>query len=125
MIYRFDPTKDPRWAEFVAHHPKASVFHSVGWLQALESTYGYEPVVFTTSPATEELRNGLVVCRVESYITGRRLVSLPFSDHCEPLCNSSEEADYLICNFREALENQKWKYVEVSPTYDNFSQILR
>jgi len=125
MIYRLDPTKDARWAEFVARHPKASVFHSVGWLQALESTYGYEPMVFTTSPPTEELKNGLAVCRVESYITGRRLVSLPFSDHCEPLCDSKEESDDLICNFRDALENQNLKYVEVRPTDDNFSETLR
>ena len=124
MIYRIDPTKDLRWTEFVKRHPKASVFHSVGWLQALQSTYGYEPLVFTTSPPTEELKNGLVVCRVESFITGRRLVSLPFSDHCEPLCDSNEESDYLICNFQAALENQKLKYVEVRPTDDNFSQTL-
>jgi hypothetical protein len=125
MIYRLDPTKDARWTEFVKRHPKASVFHSVGWLRALESTYGYEPLVFTTSPPTEELKNGLAVCRVESYITGRRLVSLPFSDHCEPLCDSKEESDDLLCNFRAALENQNLKYVEVRPADDNFSETLR
>jgi Acetyltransferase (GNAT) domain len=124
MIYRIDPTKDARWTEFVKRHPKASVFHSVGWLQALGSTYGYEPVVFTTSPPTEALKNGLVFCRVDSFITGRRLVSLPFSDHCEPLCDSNEESDNLICNFQAALKNQKVKYVEVRPADDTFSQTL-
>jgi len=81
-------------------------------------------MVFTTSPATEELKNGLAVCLVESYITGRRFVSLPFSDHCEPLCDSKEESDDLIRNFREA-GNQNLKYVEVRPTDDNFSETLR
>jgi hypothetical protein len=122
MIYQIDPAKDPQWAEFVKRHPKASVFHSVGWLQALQSTYGYEPMVFTTSPPTEQLKNGLVFCRVESFITGRRLVSLPFSDHCEPLCESVEDSDKLISNFQAALEHQKVKYVEVRPTDDTFSQ---
>ena len=60
--YQLDPTQDPRWAELVERHPKASVFHSVGWLQVLRQTYGYEPVAFTTSPPNSELKNGLVFC---------------------------------------------------------------
>ena len=42
-FYQIDPTQDARWAEFVGKHPSASVFHTVGWLKALRSTYGYEP----------------------------------------------------------------------------------
>src|SRR5215467_14482639 len=85
--YQLDPIKDLRWAALVEKHPHASVFHSVAWLQALRNTYGYEPVVFTTSPPHAELTNAMVFCRIESWLTGRRLVSLPFSDHCEPLCD--------------------------------------
>ena len=48
-FYQIDPTKDARWAELVERHPKASVFHTVGWLKTLRRTYGYEPVAFTTS----------------------------------------------------------------------------
>src|SRR5215469_14248266 len=94
--YQFDPTQDPRWAELVNRHPKASVFHSVAWLKALRRTYGYEPVAFTTSSPIGELKNGLVFCRINSWLTGCRLVSLPFSDHCEPLCDSVDELDFLI-----------------------------
>jgi hypothetical protein len=32
----------------------------------------------------------LVFCRVRSWLTGRRSISLPFSDHCEPLVESHE-----------------------------------
>jgi hypothetical protein len=74
-FYQVDPTKDVRWAQLVDRHPRASVFHTVGWLQALRRTYGYEPVVFTTSSPTGDLENGLVFCRIKSWLTGRRLVS--------------------------------------------------
>src|SRR5262244_2773877 len=94
--YQLDPIQDPRWAHLLEKHPKASVFHSVAWLRALRCTYGYEPVVFTTSPATSELKNGIVFCRVHSWLTGRRLVSLPFSDHCEPLVDRPEQLRFLI-----------------------------
>ena len=78
-----DPVGDPRWSELVERHPAASIFHSPGWLSALRQTYGYEPFVVTTSPGPT-LENGMVVCRVKGW-TSRRLVSLPFSDHCDPL----------------------------------------
>jgi Acetyltransferase (GNAT) domain len=121
-FFQIDPTQDPRWAEFVGRHPKASVFHSVGWLKALRRTYGYEPVVFTTSSPTCELANGLVFCRVKSWLTGRRLVSLPFSDHCEPLCDSVQDLNFLIRYLQTALEHQEWKYVEIRPINVNFGQ---
>jgi len=46
----------------------------------------------------EELKMA-AVCSVESYITGRRFVSLPFSDHCEPLWRLKGESDDLIRTF--------------------------
>lgn len=120
--YQLDPLRDPRWAQFVEKHPKASAFHTVAWLQALRLTYGYEPVAFTTSPPTGELENGIVFCRINSWLTGRRLVSLPFSDHCEPLCDSSEDVNFLIHYLQMALEHEAWKYLQIRPIYGNLSQ---
>jgi len=113
--YQFDPTKDARWPELVERHSKASVFHTVGWLQALRHTYGYEPVAFTTSRPTDELKNGLVFCRINSWLTGHRLVSLPFSDHCEPLCDSAEELKFMIQSLKTRLEIQRLRYLEIRP----------
>lgn len=120
--YQLDPTKDSRWAELVERHPRASVFHTVGWLEALRRTYGYEPVVFTTSSPTGDLKNGLVFCRINSWLTGRRLVSLPFSDHCEPLCDSNEDLNFLIRHLQTAMEQEGWKYLEARPINWNFGQ---
>lgn len=114
-IYQIDPTRDPRWEKFVQRHPASSVFHSVPWIQALQCTYGYLPVVFTTSAPTGELKNGMVFCRVNSWLTGRRLISLAFSDHCEPLCDSVEDLNFIIRYLQTALEHEKWKYLEVRP----------
>src|SRR5207245_503717 len=43
MVYTINPLEDPRWAEFVQRHPRASVFHTPGSLEALRRTYGHEP----------------------------------------------------------------------------------
>ena len=104
--YQLDPTRDSRWAGLVERHPRASVFHTVGWLKALQRTYGYEPVVFTTSSPTGDLNNGVVFCHINSWLTGQRLVSLPFSDHCEPLCDSAEDLNFLIRYLQTALEHR-------------------
>jgi hypothetical protein len=120
--YQLDPIQDPRWAQLVQKHPKASVFHTVAWLQALRCTYGYEPVAFTTSPPTGELQNGIVFCRINSWLTGCRLVSLPFSDHCEPLCDSTEVVNFLIRYLQSALEHEGWKYLQVRSVNGNLSQ---
>jgi hypothetical protein len=120
--YQFDPTQDVRWAEFLGKHPGASVFHSVGWLTALRLTYGYEPVVVTTSRPDEELKNGLVFCRVKSWLTGNRMVSLPFSDHCEPLCDSVPELNSLLRHLQTVSGQEGSKYAEIRPVNLNFSQ---
>lgn len=95
--------------------PQASLFHSREWLEALRRTYGYQPIVFTTSPPSARLANGIVLCRVESWLTGRRLVSLPFSDHCELLVDGPEEMSLLMTAIEEELQQGKWRYVEARP----------
>ena len=91
------------------------MFHTTAWLEALRRTYGYEPICYTTSPSNEALRNGLVFCRVESWITGRRLVSLPFSDHCDPLIDSPLDFTTLLAVLEQDSEREKQNYIEIRP----------
>lgn len=114
-VYRIDPLTDPRWDALLAHHPRASVFHTRGWLQALIWTYGYQPLAFTTSGPHQELENGLVLCEVDSWISGRRLVSLPFSDHCDPLTASPEDENQLFETAIEYARKNHCRYTEIRP----------
>src|SRR4029077_8977833 len=100
---------------FVARHVRASLFHSSPWLKALNHTYGYPVVGYTTSAPGEELKDAVVFCRVESWLTGRRLVSLPFSDHCEPLVDRQEDLQVLIAAVEEETRREKWRYFEIRP----------
>ena len=114
-VYAVDPLRDPRWPEFLERHRSASIFHSRGWLDTLRRTYRYEPIAYTTSPPGAELANGIVFCRIDSWLTGRRLVSLPFSDHSEPLANSEEELHYFLDFLGRDLKMENWKYIEIRP----------
>src|SRR5712692_1904518 len=115
VVHRFDPLNDSRWDAFVSKHARASLFHSSPWLKALNPTYGYPVIAYTTSAPGEELINAMVFCRVESWLTGRRLVSLPFSDHCEPLVDRQEDLQALVTSLEEETRREKWRYVEARP----------
>jgi CelD/BcsL family acetyltransferase involved in cellulose biosynthesis len=110
-----NPVSDSRWDDLIARHPQASVFHQRGWLEALVRTYGYEPGVLTTATAGDQLKDGLLLCRVSSWMTGTRLVSLPFADHCEPLLNGNNEIAAYANWLREECRERQWGYVEIRP----------
>ena len=114
-VYRVDPIDDPRWQDFVARSPQASVFHTAGWLDALRRTYGYTPVVYTTSPPESRVDNGLVLCQIRSWLTGRRLVSIPFADHCDPLFSDEGEQEAVMRALQQDVQHGRWKYLEIRP----------
>lgn len=113
--YQIDPLTDPRWDRFLGRNPRASVFHSTPWLKALRQTYGYRPVAYTTSCPHGELENALVFCRVDSWLTGRRLVSLPFSDYCDLLVSNLLELRVLLSDLEGRARREKWRYLEIRP----------
>ena len=115
QLHTLDPIMDSRWDDLVASHPRASVFHQKGWLQALARTYGYRPIALTSAPPGERLSDGIAFCEVKSWITGRRLVSLPFADHSEPLLNETGDGIDLAEWMRAECRQHKWKYIELRP----------
>jgi CelD/BcsL family acetyltransferase involved in cellulose biosynthesis len=120
-IHELSPLADPRWPKMLKSHSNTSVFHSVEWLRALQQTYGYEPLAYTSTPPGTALSNAVVFCRVKSWVTGRRLVSLPFSDHCEPLVDGVDQLHELLTPALQELREGKIKYIDIRPLSLSFS----
>jgi len=118
-VHVINPLLDDRWNELVDRHPCASAFHRRGWLQALARAYNYEPLALTTTPVNEPLRNGVVFCWVSSWITGRRLVSLPFADHCDPLLGQLDEMGAFVDWLQAECERREYRYAELRPRMQN------
>jgi len=110
-----DPLADSRWDDLLERHPLASVFHSRGWLEALKRTYGYEPMVLTTT-GRGPLANGLALCRVSTWMS-RRLVSLPFSDHCDPLVDRPDDLSAVLAFLAGEIEKKRWSSLELRPRH--------
>src|SRR3954465_16064632 len=100
-ISAIDPLRDARWSTFVLQHPAATVFHTPEWLCALKKTYGFTPVAVVSTDSDGTIDNGIPFCEVSSWATGRRLVSLPFSDHCEPLIRDDAALECILAFARD------------------------
>jgi lipid II:glycine glycyltransferase (peptidoglycan interpeptide bridge formation enzyme) len=118
-MHKIDPLLDERWLAFLHHHPSASVFHTRGWMAALQRTYGFRPLAFTTSEPAEDLADGIAFCVVESWLTGRRLVSMPFSDHCDPLAQNDESLHALIGELAQSVTQERCRYMELRPLFSS------
>lgn len=114
-MYRVNPLSDHRWDRFLSDHPNSSVFHSSAWIKSLHLTYGYDVILLTTCPPEAELRNGILLCHVASCLTGRRLVSLPFSDHCEVLTGQESDVASFHAALTEELRGKRLRYIELRP----------
>lgn len=108
-----DPISDRRWTEFLERHRQSSVFHTVTWLESLRRTYGYGIVALTSCAPEGQLTDGIPFCQVKSWISGSRLVSLPFSDHCQPLLDHGRDFEALLFHLSLRYRRTECKYIEM------------
>jgi CelD/BcsL family acetyltransferase involved in cellulose biosynthesis len=94
-VVRIDPVSDYAWRE-LAQGPSARVFHSPEWISVLKETYGFDARALVIRDAVGTPRAGIAYCRVVDDLFGRRLVSLPFSDYCDPLIAKNGEWNALM-----------------------------
>lgn len=93
-----DPSLDRRWDVFVRAHPEGTIFHTSNWARVIQQSYGFLPYYIIQDDAAGGIRVGLPFFLLGNRITGRRLVSLPFTDRCAPLFSETDNsADIAGC----------------------------
>jgi CelD/BcsL family acetyltransferase involved in cellulose biosynthesis len=112
-----NPLEYPDWDSLVAEHRESSFFHMSAWARVLHRTYGHAPLYFC-QVSEQKLRTLLPIMEVSSIVSGRRGVSLPFSDFCAPLGDESEESKPLYDAAVAYGRERKWRYLECR----NYSQ---
>jgi len=83
QVTSIDPGSDPLW-DALQSAPGAGLFHSPPWIGAVRDTYGFDVRAIVAIGDDGLPRGGLAFCEIEDLL-GARLVSLPFSDVCDPL----------------------------------------
>ncbi|HLO32041.1 MAG TPA: hypothetical protein VK249_23020, partial [Anaerolineales bacterium] len=88
-----------------------SFFHSADWAQVLCATYNYKPVYFTVH-GEGKLQALIPFMEVNSFLTGKRGVSLTFTDYCEPLVENQEDFTPLLTQIIDYGKKSGWKNIE-------------
>lgn len=107
-----DPRCEPAWDSLVASHPQCTIFHSAAWARVLCKTYGHSPTYAHLARDGRTLAL-IPLMEVASPFTGRRGVSLPFSDFCSPLVFEQLEGATLMEQLMELGLQRKWRYFEL------------
>jgi hypothetical protein len=107
-----DPSRQKDWDEALLRTPGHSFFHTASWAEVLQKSYNYKPVYFTIrkQAALEAL---LSVMEVDSPLTGKRGVSLPFTDYCEPIASGAAQFRELFTAAVAIGKKRNWRYLEL------------
>lgn len=87
---------DPLWSSYISSNPHANIFHHPAWSGVIASCYGYRPFVLVTTGGSGQISGGIPLMEVNSPLTGKRWVSLPFTDYCNPLYDHDEALQTMV-----------------------------
>jgi hypothetical protein len=107
-----NPFGQKDWDKALFRTPGSSFFHTSAWAEVLRESYHYEPF-FLTIRNQAVLEALLPVMEVDSPITGKRGVSLPFSDYCEPIVSGAEQFRELFAAAVALGKKRGWRYLEL------------
>jgi hypothetical protein len=106
-----DPLRHPAWDSLLAGHSGSSFFHGTAWARVLHEAYGHLPIYFCRF-ADGQLEELFPIMEVSSPWTGRRGVSLPFTDVCFPLKTEKHDRRALYELAMEHGRRRRWRYLE-------------
>ncbi len=123
---------DAKAEAFFSCHESACIFHHPAWSRLISRTYSYRPQVLVMLDPNGKIAAALPVMEINSLLTGRRIVCLPFTDHCRPLSQDPEAHAALVRHLeRLFLEKQlprvdiRWEVPAPSvPFYTSSDHVL-
>jgi len=115
VVMLIDPLKDARWDKFVQEHAFGWIVHLSGWKKVIEQTFphmkGYYFALIDKD--TNAIKAGLPVYEIRSWLTGNRLVSIPFATLCDPLVSNVQQSEMLIAEAIRLMDQLKSSYIEI------------
>ena len=103
----------PGWDDLASRHPHAAIFHSAVWQSVLQKCYPYRFFGLYAISGTGTIIGVLPVYLVSSKLTGKRLVSAPFSYICDPLAESEAVASLLLQSAQNIAREHGASYYEL------------
>jgi len=114
------PVASNKWMSFIQNHQDANVFHTPEWARVIKNTYGFP--IYAAVLTTDEglITSGVPFSVVHGPLSKGKIVSLPYTDHCQPLLSSDSDAG-LLAGFLAETGNRvnigrvelRWKYPDL------------
>jgi hypothetical protein len=111
-IQIINPITYPGWDEILLSAPDHSFFYSSSWAKVLSESYGYSPRYFTLLEGNKIIAL-IPVMEINSLLTGKRGISLPFTDFCDPIILNGVPFPELLNCIIEFGKSRGWKYIEL------------
>ena len=108
------PKHMTQWDAFVENHPFGWISHLSAWKEVLERTFkhirGHFVAIWDDGP--NEIVAGIPIYTVRSWLTGNRLVSVPFITHGEALISSPQHMEMLLPPIFDLYKKTRASYIE-------------
>lgn len=101
------------WQSYVKQQTKDTFYCSEAWLNLITRLYGYAFRPITATDAEGQVTGFLPLFQVQSPLTGKRLVALPFSDYCPLLSEDKASTNTLVDQAIEMARRQRARYLEL------------
>jgi hypothetical protein len=107
-----NPITYPGWDDLIRSNPESSFFHSSSWARVLAESYNYKPLYFAAID-NNKLLALISLMEIKSILTGKRGVSLPFTDYCEPIIPEKKYFKNAMNYLIEYGKRAGWKSIEM------------
>lgn len=107
-----NPLEDSRWNERILSHGGCSFFHSSNWAHVLAESYRYTPFYFAVIRG-DVLQALMPFMEISSRLTGKRAVSLPFTDYCRPIVSDVPAFENLLDAVIQRGKREGWRSIEL------------
>lgn len=111
----------PQWDAFVKGHPYGWICHLSGWKEVIEKSFKHIKGHFLAirDENSRTITGGIPVYVVKSWLTGNRLVSIPFAQLCDPLISTQQDMDMLLGPLVDIYQQNRCNYIEIRSTFSD------
>lgn len=101
------------WDQFVGSHPGAGLYHASSWHRAIEETYKYQTLYHVLLGSDQSIQAAIPSLVIRNFLLGRRIVSYPYSDYCDPLLSKTDDLQPLLDSLRRQAQRSGCPQIEL------------
>lgn len=110
-IKKINPLHFNKWDDIVLSCIGHSFFHSTAWAKVLSRAYGYKPLYLLI--IDDNVTSVLPMMELKCLAFGKKGVSLPFTDFCDPISSNCMNKKEIIDQVIDIGRKNKWKNIEI------------